>query len=174
MCVFVNLNIVHVYFSNYSTNVTATQQDLSDAVHKQVASGVTIVDNRLRQWYFHVFFDDVVGNTHTHSRTVLGSDYRYKFLDADFAVADHSEFCRQLRTRNIAATSLLSSLKWINVQATLLDICIAFYPLRLPPYAILEIVDRFPFWSTHVNRKKKIDYIIQIKRFCDNLIENRK
>jgi hypothetical protein len=69
--------------------------------------------------------------------------------------------------------ALRDSLKWINVQATLLDICIAFYPVGLPSYVILEIVDRFPFWSTHVKRKKKIDYIIQIKRFCDDLIEKR-
>jgi nitroreductase len=69
--------------------------------------------------------------------------------------------------------SLTESLKWINVQAVLLDVCIAFYPLDLPPYVLLEIVDRFPFWSTHVNRKKKIDYIVQIKRFCDCLISKR-
>jgi hypothetical protein len=69
--------------------------------------------------------------------------------------------------------SLYTSLQWINVQATLLDICIAFHSLDLPPYVLLEIVDHFPFWSTHVNRKKKIDYIIQIKQFCDNLIDKR-
>jgi hypothetical protein len=79
----------------------------------------------------------------------------------------------QLKTQNRRVESLYSSLKWINVQATLLDICIALYPLDLPPYVILEIADRFPFWSTHVNRKKKIDYIIQIKRFCDDLIVSR-
>jgi hypothetical protein len=65
------------------------------------------------------------------------------------------------------------SLKWVNVQAVLLDVCIAFHPLDLPPYVILEIVDHFPVWKTHVNRKKKIDYIIQIKKFCDNLIKKR-
>jgi hypothetical protein len=69
--------------------------------------------------------------------------------------------------------ALRSSLKWINVQATLLDICIAFHPLDLPPYVLLEIVDKFPFWSTHVNRKKKIDYIIQVKTFCIDLIAQR-
>jgi hypothetical protein len=67
----------------------------------------------------------------------------------------------------------LESLKWINVQATLLDICIAFYPARLPPYVILEIVDKFPFWETHVNHKKKIDFIIRVKRCCDRLINAR-
>jgi hypothetical protein len=79
----------------------------------------------------------------------------------------------QVQPHNRRVNALSTSLKWINVQATLLDICIAFYPLDLPPYIILEIVDRFPFWSTHVNHKKKIDYIIQIKRFCDALIANR-
>jgi hypothetical protein len=79
----------------------------------------------------------------------------------------------QVRANNDRVVALSDSLKWINVQATLLDICIAFHPLDLPPYVVLEIVDRFPFWSTHVNHKKKIDYIIQIKRFCDDLIRLR-
>jgi hypothetical protein len=79
----------------------------------------------------------------------------------------------QMWPHNDRVGALRDSLKWINVQATLLDICIAFYPLDLPPYVMLEIVDRFPFWSTHVNQKKKIDYIVQIKRFCDDLIEKR-
>jgi hypothetical protein len=79
----------------------------------------------------------------------------------------------RVRPHNDRVRSLRNSLKWINVQATLLDICIAFYPLELPPYVVLEIVDRFPFWETHVNRKKKIDYIIQIKQFCDDLIAKR-
>jgi hypothetical protein len=80
---------------------------------------------------------------------------------------------RDIFFHNECAEKLHKALKWINVQAILLDICIAFYPLDLPPYVILEIVDRFPFWSTHVNRKKKIDYIIQIKQFCDALIDDR-
>jgi hypothetical protein len=79
----------------------------------------------------------------------------------------------QVKVRNRRVAALRKSLKWINVQATLLDICIAFYPATLPPYVILEIVDKFPFWETHVNHKKKIDYIIRIKRFCDDLIEKR-
>jgi hypothetical protein len=79
----------------------------------------------------------------------------------------------RVRPRNDRVKALHTALKWINVQAVLLDICIAFYPVGLPPYVILEIVDKFPFWKTHVNHKKKIDYIIQIKRFCDDLIEKR-
>jgi hypothetical protein len=79
----------------------------------------------------------------------------------------------QVQPHNDRVKALRTSLKWINVQAVLLDICIAFYALDLPPYVLLEIVDQFPFWSTHVNRKKKIDYIIQIKTFCDNLIATR-
>jgi hypothetical protein len=85
-----------------------------------------------------------------------------------------ARFFGQLQPQNERVESLLLSLKWINVQATLLDICIAFHPLDLPPYVVLEIVDKFPFWSTHVNHKKKIDYIIQIKRFCDHLNDARK
>jgi hypothetical protein len=79
----------------------------------------------------------------------------------------------RVRQHNDCANALHTSLKWINVQAVLLDICIAFYPLDLPPYVVLEIVDHFPFWLTQVNHKKKIDYIIQIKRFCDALIQDR-
>jgi hypothetical protein len=80
----------------------------------------------------------------------------------------------QFRPLNDHVEAVRTSLKWINVQAILLDICIVFYPLDLPPYVLLEIVDRFAFWSTHVNHKKKIDYIIQIKQFCDQLIDARK
>jgi hypothetical protein len=83
---------------------------------------------------------------------------------------DGGEYAGRLKPSNDLVKTLRNSLKWSNIQATLLDICIAFHPLSLPPYVILEIVDRFPFWSTHVNRKKKIDYIIQIKQFCDDLI----
>jgi hypothetical protein len=79
----------------------------------------------------------------------------------------------RVRPHNDRVKALHTSLKWINVQAVLLNICIAFHPLDLPPYVILEIVDKFPFWETHVNRKKKIDYIIQIKRFCNDLIDSR-
>jgi hypothetical protein len=85
----------------------------------------------------------------------------------------NTHFLEQLKELAGHAESLETSLKWINIQSQLLDICIAFYPLDLPPYVMLEIVDRFSFWQTHVNRKKKIDYIIQIKQFCDNLISNR-
>jgi hypothetical protein len=84
-----------------------------------------------------------------------------------------AKFVDLILSQNKSVVLLRKSLEWINVQATLLDICIAFYPLDLPPYVLLEIVDRFPFWSTHVNRKKKIDYIIQIKLFCDALIDAR-
>jgi hypothetical protein len=80
---------------------------------------------------------------------------------------------KQLQDHIKCVASITTSLQWINVQATLLDICIAFHPLDLPSYVILEIVDRFPLWLTHINRKKKIDYIIQIKRFCDNLKNDR-
>jgi hypothetical protein len=80
---------------------------------------------------------------------------------------------QQERPQNNRVQALHTSLKWFNVQAALLDICIAFYPLDLPSYVILEIVDRLPCWSTHVNHKKKIDYIIRIKRCCDDLIAKR-
>jgi hypothetical protein len=79
----------------------------------------------------------------------------------------------QLQPHNDRVEALFESLRWINIQAILLGICIAFYPIGLPPYVILEIVDKFPFWETRVNHKKKIDYIIQIKQFCDALIEKR-
>jgi hypothetical protein len=93
---------------------------------------------------------------------------------AGFVLNDAQLGVDELQQHNNRVQSILLSLKWINVQAKLLDICVAFYPLDLPPYVLLEIVDRFPFWSTHVNHKKKIDYIIQIKKFCDDLIEKRK
>jgi hypothetical protein len=98
--------------------------------------------------------------------------------DCKTTLVDFGQF--QVFEYNVAAPphndrvkALHNSLKWYNIQATLLDICVAFHPLDLPSYVILEIVDHFPFWSTHVNHKKKIDYIIQIKRFCNDLIASR-
>jgi hypothetical protein len=86
---------------------------------------------------------------------------------------DRRAEAHQLLQQNDSATKLQDSLQWINVQAVLLDICIAFHPLDLPPYVVLEIVDKFPGWSTLINHKKKIDYIIQIKRFCDAMVVRR-
>jgi hypothetical protein len=102
-----------------------------------------------------------------------GSNCKTTLVDFDNDLDLFFEHDTLVPPPNDRAEALFKSLKWINVQAVLLDICIAFHPLDLPPYVILEIVDKFPFWETHVNRKKKIDYIIQIKRFCDALIDDR-
>jgi hypothetical protein len=90
-----------------------------------------------------------------------------------FCLGSHNVSDDRGKQYNERAIALQNSLKWINVQAELLNICIALFPLDLPSYVLLEIVDRFPLWSTHVNRKKKIDYIIQVKKFCDDLIASR-
>jgi hypothetical protein len=99
---------------------------------------------------------------------VIGSE-----LSRELYSDSYVQYIDELSPHSDRVKTLHASLKWINVQATLLDICIAFHPLDLPPYIVMEIVDKFPFWSTHVNRKKKIDYIVQIKRFCDELIDAR-
>jgi hypothetical protein len=56
------------------------------------------------------------------------------------------------------------------VRATLLDVCIALAACRLPPYVLLEIVDRFRCWSTHVARKFKIDFIVDVRRSIDAVL----
>jgi hypothetical protein len=106
----------------------------------------------------------IVGKQPVVTSFSIVPNLQYYFVDVD-------DF--EMRPHNCRVKERRSSLEWSNVQAVLLDICIAFYPLDLPPYVVLEIVDHFPFWSTHVNHKKKIDYIIQIKRFCDALIADR-
>jgi hypothetical protein len=111
--------------------------------------------------------DDLVLLQTTSPLLIVGPNKFFGFS----TVADFDD--DRVRQHNDRANALNTSLKWINVQAELLDICIAFYPLDLPPYVLLEIVDHFPFWLTQVNHKKKIDYIIQIKQFCDALIDGR-
>jgi hypothetical protein len=111
--------------------------------------------------------DDLILLQTTSPLLIVGTN---KFVGFS-AVIDFDD--DRVRQHNDRVKVLHTSLKWINVQAVLLDICIAFYSLDLPPYVLLEIVDRLPFWETHVNRKKKIDYIIQIKQYCDALIDDR-
>jgi hypothetical protein len=92
-------------------------------------------------------------------------------IDAALAI-EHGD--DELDIRNELADIERVSLDWLFVREQLLDICIALHPLDLPPYVILEIVDKIPFWSSHVNRKKKIDFIVQITNYCDGLIDARK
>ena len=55
----------------------------------------------------------------------------------------------------------------------LLDITIALYPLLLPPYVLLEIVDRMPFFDKVV-RKTKIDLLINVKKSADRIRQFKK
>jgi hypothetical protein len=72
----------------------------------------------------------------------------------------------ELRLRAMAASERHASLQWPGVQATLLDICLALYPLALPPYVLLEIVDRFAYWQTHVAHHRKIAFLIGFEQSC--------
>ena len=51
------------------------------------------------------------------------------------------------------------------IHTRLVDIVIAMSSLDLPPYVILEIVDKFEYWS-NINRKFKIDLIIAVDKSC--------
>jgi hypothetical protein len=120
----------------------------------------------------HHYYTFQVSKQQFSSKNAQNSFYFSDVTSFDRVVIGVKDF-NLLRSHRERVSSLTASLKWINVQAALLDICIAFHPLDLPPYVLLEIVDKFPFWSTHVNHNKKIDYIIRIKQFCDDLIEKR-
>ena len=54
------------------------------------------------------------------------------------------------------------------IHPQIVDIVIAMSSLLLPPYVILEIVDRFEYWSL-VNRKFKIDTIIAADKSCKRI-----
>ena len=58
-------------------------------------------------------------------------------------------------------------------HARIVDIVIAFSSLLLPPYVILEIVDKFEYWSM-VNRKFKIDLIVAVDKSCKRVRALRK
>ena len=66
------------------------------------------------------------------------------------------------------------SLQWKIVHKTIVNTCIAMYPLQLPSYVLLEIIDWFPYWEVGVNRYKKITLIENIKISILKILENRK
>jgi len=59
------------------------------------------------------------------------------------------------------------------IHARILDIVIAISSLDLPPYVILEIIDKFEYWS-NVDRKFKIDTIIAVDQSCKRVRSLRK
>ena len=59
------------------------------------------------------------------------------------------------------------------IHSQIVGIVLAISPLDLPPYVILEIVDKFEHWSL-VNRKFKIDTIIAVDKSCKRVRKLRK
>jgi len=59
------------------------------------------------------------------------------------------------------------------IHKQIVDIVIAMSSLDLPPYVILEIVDKFQYWSM-LNRKFKIDTIIAVDKSCKRVRSLRK
>ena len=46
--------------------------------------------------------------------------------------------------RRVEHSCAFQALLWKNVRSRLLDVIIAFAPLRLPPYVLLEVIDFLP------------------------------
>lgn len=82
---------------------------------------------------------------------------------------EYQEKFSKLRVRN---NYIMELCQMYNVHPMLLDICIAMYPLDLPPYVLLEIFDFLPHmrWARH---KAKIDLIIGVKKSANRIIANR-
>jgi len=59
------------------------------------------------------------------------------------------------------------------IHERIIDIVIALSSVDLPPYVVLEIVDKFEYWSL-VNRKFKIDTIIAVDKSCKRVRSLRK
>ena len=66
-----------------------------------------------------------------------------------------------------------SQLQKSVIQEQIVNIVVAMSSLDLPPYVILEIVDKFDYWSM-VNRKFKIDTIIAVNKSCKRIRSSRK
>jgi hypothetical protein len=47
-------------------------------------------------------------------------------------------------------------LEWRRVFYKIIDVCIGMFPLELPNYVLLEIVDWFPFWVSNFCKAKII------------------
>ena len=58
--------------------------------------------------------------------------------------------------------------EWANMSNTIIDASIAMFPLDLPAYVLLEIIDCLPFFR-FVEHKKKIDLIINVKKSMQKL-----
>ena len=87
-------------------------------------------------------------------------------------------------SRNPALTDSLSEtnmqnlknsqlLFWPIVSSQIIDVCLAFHPLALPPYVLLEIIDWFPFYE-YVDHKKKIDLILDLNKSISEIFKNKK
>jgi hypothetical protein len=64
------------------------------------------------------------------------------------------------------------SLLWRNAQPFILELCLTLVPLDLPPYVQLEIFDWLPLFA-HVNHKRKIDLIINVRRCFHRIMAKR-
>ena len=74
------------------------------------------------------------------------------------------------KTRN---ENNIKSLEWSKVSSEIIDVCVAFASLDLPPYVLLEIIDWLPF-NIYVEHKKKIDLIVNLKKSISKIFENKK
>lgn len=59
-----------------------------------------------------------------------------------------------------------------RVRAHLQAVCIAFYPIEMPPYVLLEIFDAIPL-ARPIHHVKKIDFIFAMLRACSKVEEIR-
>ena len=61
---------------------------------------------------------------------------------------------------DVLAHDTLQALAWRLIQPRLLDICIAFAPLRLPPYVLLEICDWLPVYYYGSDENESLMHLV--------------
>jgi hypothetical protein len=116
------------------------------AIVHALESNVTVTDMHLEGEY--------CGTLSASFVEVLDLDIAY-----DNDIMHHEDAIDRLLTRNkvrlrtrvnivmMFLSAVLQRLQWRVVHPQLLDICMAFAPLHLPPYVVLEVFDWLPTWQ---------------------------
>ena len=89
-------------------------------------------------------------------------------LSASSSVSGRHMPAVSLQTRLDALQARNSSVLWPNAQPFLLQLIMTLTPLDLPPYVLLEIIERMEVFRV-LSRKQMSDTIVGVKNSIDRL-----
>ena len=86
-----------------------------------------------------------------------------------FSLVTDPRYATNLREFNNSNANRLKYSSWLTISNQIIDVCIAFAKFDIPAYVLLEIVDWLPYFEC-VERKKKIDLIINVKKTIEKVV----